>query len=83
MASSQGPKGDAWSGVSRRPDGVRRVESGSLHGLPVPEETEVDESLTRSRAESKSGGIKGLVEDDDDDRIDARNAASRLAQTTF
>ena len=81
LASSQGPKGDAWSGVQRRPDGVRRVESGGLAGLPVAEEPDMDESLGK-KAESK-GGNKGLVEDDDEDRVDARNAASRLAQTTF
>ncbi|KAF2674472.1 vacuolar protein sorting-associated protein [Microthyrium microscopicum] len=82
LASSQGPKGDAWSGVQRRPDGVRRVESGNLAGLPVPEEPDMEETLGRERSSSKSG-LKGLVEDDDEDRVDARNAASRLAQTTF
>jgi len=83
LASSQGPKGDAWSGVPRRPDGVRRSESGNMAGLPVPEEAEEEEIVGRKRSGSKSGGIKGLVEEDDEDRIDARNAASRLAQTTF
>jgi hypothetical protein len=82
LANSQGPKGDAWSGVARRPDGVRRVESSSLSGLPVSEEPDLDESLGRPKPENK-GSIKGLVEDDDEDRVDARNAASRLAQTTF
>lgn len=82
MASSQGPKGDAWSGVPRRPDGVRRSESGSLAGLPVPEEAEEEEAL-HARKRAESGSIQKLVEDDDEDRIDARNAASRLAQTTF
>jgi hypothetical protein len=83
LASSQGPKGDAWSGEQRRADGVRRTESGSVVSLPVPEEEEEDvEELTRKRGASKSS-LKGIVEDDDDDRVDARNAASRLAQTTF
>jgi hypothetical protein len=81
LASSQGPKGDSWSGVSRRPDGVRRSESGTMVGLPVPGEEEED-MLAREGAASK-GGLKGVVEDDDSDKIDARNAASRLAQTTF
>lgn len=80
LASSQGPKGDAWSGVSRRPDGVRRSESGNIAGLPAPEEEDED-ALGRERASSKTG-LKGS-EDDDGDKIDARNAASRLAQTTF
>jgi hypothetical protein len=82
LASSQGPKGDAWSGVSRRPDGVRRSDSG---GLPVSGEVEEEEILhKRGRGESTSlQGHHKIVEDDDEDRVDARNAASRLAQTTF
>ncbi|KAL5373412.1 hypothetical protein DPSP01_012714 [Paraphaeosphaeria sporulosa] len=82
MASSQGPKGDAWSGVPRRPgDGLNRSLSGSFPAIPgVQEEDEAgDEEGTtgRKRATSKAGA------DDDDDRIDAKNAASRLATTTF
>lgn len=92
MASSQGPKGDAWSGVPRRPDGLNRSISGShVGGLPgaVPEEEGEDESgeagaaAGRKRATSGASSLGKLAEDDDDDRIDARNAASRLAQTTF
>jgi hypothetical protein len=82
LAASQGPKGDAWSGVQRRPDGVRRIESGVASGLIVPEEPEFDEHFMKPPT-TRSGGLKGLVEDDDEDRVDARNAASRLAQTTF
>ena len=38
MAASQGPKGDAWSGVPRRPDGLNRSISGSfVGGQGVPE----------------------------------------------
>ncbi|ORY10756.1 vacuolar protein sorting-associated protein-like protein vps17 [Clohesyomyces aquaticus] len=84
LASSQGPKGDAWSGVPRRPDnGLNRSISGSIVGVPVEEEDEEeDETGTgRKRATSKAGSLKGVEEDDD--RIDARNAASRLATTTF
>lgn len=84
LASSQGPKGDAWSGVQRRPgDGLNRSLSGTLAG-PLPEEDEGEEEGTihgRKRATSKTGSQKGLEEDED--RIDARNAASRLATTTF
>ncbi|KAH3938811.1 protein sorting-associated protein 17 [Parastagonospora nodorum] len=85
LASSQGPKGDAWSGVQRRPgDGLNRSLSGTLAG-PLPEEDEEEdaEGAThgRKRAVSKTGSQKGLEEDED--RIDARNAASRLATTTF
>lgn len=89
MASSQGPKGDAWSGVPRRPDGLNRSISGSLPGA-VPEEGE-DVAAggedgakgARKRAVSGASSLGKLAEDEDDDRIDARNAASRLAQTTF
>ncbi|KAF2852640.1 vacuolar protein sorting-associated protein-like protein vps17 [Plenodomus tracheiphilus IPT5] len=84
MASSQGPKGDAWSGVPRRPgDGLNRSVSGSIVGpLPEVEEGEVGEvvgGVGRKRATSKAS----LKAEEDDDRIDAKNAASRLATTTF
>ncbi|KAH7125466.1 retromer complex subunit Vps17 [Dendryphion nanum] len=82
LASSQGPKGDAWSGVPRRPgDGLNRSMSGSLATVPVDEEDE-DETTPggRKRATSKSSVIVG---EEDEDRIDAKNAASRLATTTF
>ncbi|KAI6880769.1 vacuolar protein sorting-associated protein vps17 [Hortaea werneckii] len=99
MASSQGPKGDAWSGVPRRPDGLNRSISGSLGGAggagqpSVPEEGEAEDDATaggegmgrRKRASTSSSSLAKLAEEgeDDEDRIDARNAASRLAQTTF
>jgi hypothetical protein len=82
LASSQGPKGDAWSGVQRRPgDGLNRSLSGTL-AAPLAEEDEEEETIHgRKRATSKAGSQKGVEEDED--RIDARNAASRLATTTF
>ena len=93
MAASQGPKGDAWSGVPRRPDGLNRSISGSfVAGQSVPEEDneeveadggEEEGKKGRKRASTSSSGLKGVVEEEDDDRIDARNAASRLAQTGF
>lgn len=86
LASSQGPKGDAWSGVPRRPDGLNRSISGSFVApkLPVEEEGgEADASgKGRKRAASGAGSLGGVAEEDDD-RVDARNAASRLATTTF
>jgi hypothetical protein len=89
MASSQGPKGDAWSGVARRPDGLNRSVSGSLAGIPgVPEEGNGadgdgdDGPGGRKRATSSASSLS-KVQEEDDDRVDARNAASRLAQTTF
>ncbi len=82
LASSQGPKGDAWSGVPRRPDGLNRSISGSVGGLPgaVPEGEEGGEVEAPGGSAAAAGGLE---EDDDADRVDARNAASRLAQTTF
>ncbi|KAH9867910.1 hypothetical protein IAQ61_007214 [Plenodomus lingam] len=83
MASSQGPKGDAWSGVPRRPgDGLNRSVSGSLvGGLPEVDEGEEESVIGgRKRATSKASLLKA---EEDDDRIDAKNAASRLATTTF
>jgi hypothetical protein len=86
LANSQGPKGDAWSGVPRRTnDGLNRSMSGSFAGVPgVQEDEDEEEGGTggRKRAASKSGSLKGVAEEDED-RIDARNAASRLATTTF
>ncbi|KAF2788063.1 vacuolar protein sorting-associated protein Vps17 [Melanomma pulvis-pyrius CBS 109.77] len=88
LASSQGPKGDAWSGVPRRPgDGLNRSISGSLVTVPgISEEDEDDEdginTHGRKRAASKDGSLKGVTEEDED-RIDAKNAASRLAAATF
>ncbi|KAF1990931.1 vacuolar protein sorting-associated protein Vps17 [Aulographum hederae CBS 113979] len=87
MASSQGPKGDSWSGVPRRPgDGLNRSLSGSIVG-GVPEEDEEGEEegvsgKARKRAVSAVGGVS-KVESDDEGKVDARNAASMLAQTTF
>ncbi len=89
MAASQGPKGDAWSGVPRRPDGLNRSISGSVMGGPGAAEggeeaEDVNEVTGRKRAESQSSSLARLAEEDDDaDRVDARNAASRLAQTSF
>ncbi|KAK4624120.1 Vacuolar protein sorting-associated protein 17 [Fulvia fulva] len=85
MASSQGPKGDAWSGVPRRPDGLNRSISGSWPAVPEEGErsAETGDATGRRRATSGASSLGQLSEDDDDDRIDARNAASRLAQTTF
>ncbi|KAK2745759.1 Vacuolar protein sorting-associated protein 17 [Onygenales sp. PD_40] len=87
MAASQGPKGDAWSGVPRRGDSLSRSISGSFVS-PVRED-EDDEmngggsAKGRSRGLSGSGLIGALPEEEDDDRVDAKNAASRLATSTF
>ncbi|KAL6718726.1 Vacuolar protein sorting-associated protein 17 [Lecanora helva] len=87
MAASQGPRGDAWSGVPRRQDALERSVSG---GLPASVQEEGEEGVNgesgaggRKRAQSGAGSLKGVREEPDDDRVDARNAASRLATSTF
>ncbi|OBT41160.1 hypothetical protein VE00_09072 [Pseudogymnoascus sp. WSF 3629] len=82
LAASQGPKGDAWSGVPRRPDASRNVSSTIV---PAVDEETAEASAGRGRALSgdSSGGLAGVKEEEDDDRVDARNAASRLATSTF
>ncbi|KAH8667379.1 hypothetical protein BGZ60DRAFT_470231 [Tricladium varicosporioides] len=86
LAASQGPKGDAWSGVPRRPDGLNRSISGSFMSN-VPEDANGEDEQGPGRARALSGGsiggLKGVKEEDDEDRVDARNAASRLATSTF
>lgn len=81
LAASQGPKGDAWSGVPRRSDATSRTASvvGKLS-----DEGE-GENGKEPGAGKLGGGLANLVglEEDDEDRIDARNAASRLATSTF
>ncbi|KAH6660451.1 hypothetical protein BKA67DRAFT_511714 [Truncatella angustata] len=77
VAASQGPKGDAWSGVPRRSENLHRSISGSfMGGLPEEDDAEADKAATAGR------GLGG-VDEDDEDRVDARNAASRLATSTF
>ena len=84
MAASQGPKGDAWSGVPRRSDATSRSVSSSFMGK-VAEEGDGDEDQESASGKAGAGGHSGLTgpNEDDDDRIDARNAASRLATSTF
>lgn len=93
MAASQGPKGDAWSGVPRRSEGaLGRSVSGSLSGS-VDDGDDAGGVLGREgeqgaggRARALSGAagaLPGLAEEEDEDRVDARNAASRLAASTF
>lgn len=84
LAASQGPKGDSWSGAPRRSDAANRTMSGSYIGK-VPEEGEAEEGGRESSPSrlGSSGRLGPQDEGEDDDRIDARNAASRLATSTF
>jgi hypothetical protein len=83
VAASQGPKGDSWSGVPRRSDTLNRSAAGSIISS-VTEDGEGEDGQGQNR--SLSGGavaLPGVSEEDDEDRVDARNAASRLATSTF
>ena len=86
MAASQGPRGDAWSGVPRRPDGINRnITSSFPAGVPEEEEGTgegLDGSVEGGRKRAVSGA-ESVKAEEDDDRVDARNAASRLAASTF
>ncbi|KAJ5626807.1 hypothetical protein N7528_004234 [Penicillium herquei] len=79
ITSSQGPKGDSWSGVPRRTDSMGRSMSGSFAAPLLNEEEGEESGKGRVRSTSKVDSIA----EDDDDRLDARNAASRLATSTF
>ncbi|KAI1363006.1 hypothetical protein F5Y08DRAFT_329684 [Xylaria arbuscula] len=83
LAASQGPKGDAWSGVPRRTDSLSRSISGSIMA-GVNEEEDIGDKDKGVKAPAGAGAaMPGLPEEDDEDRVDARNAASRLATSTF
>lgn len=105
MASSQGPKGDAWSGLPRRSDALDRSMSGSFPAT-VPEESGGgmngggEDKVGGGRSGGGGGGaggggstghvravsnssLKSNKDEDDEDRVDAKNAASRLATSTF
>lgn len=90
LAASQGPKGDAWSGVPRRSDSLRTGSAsvaGSIMGSVNEEEGETDTgeqgARSRARSGSRAGSVLPGLAEDDEDRLDARNAASRLATSTF
>lgn len=84
MAASQGPRGDAWSGVPRRPDGLNRSISGSFVAPVGEEDGAHGDENSSGRVRALSGAsLKSVKEEDDDDRVDAKNAASRLATSTF
>lgn len=88
VAASQGPRGDAWSGAPR--SGASMRSSSVVPGLdggvsPVNGGPGV-EGVAKAGAAlpgiEEVSGAAGLGEDEDD-RLDAKNAASRLATSTF
>ncbi|KAK6532720.1 Vacuolar protein sorting-associated protein 17 [Arthrobotrys megalospora] len=81
LAASQGPRGDAWSGVSRsNGPGINRASAANMVLSPGSSATNGGGVV----AEEGKRVLKGVEEEaDDDDRVDARNAASRLAASTF
>lgn len=84
LAASQGPKGDAWSGVPRRTDTLNRNVAGSFVGGVAEERADGEgEEGAGGAGMGAAGGLPGVSEEDDEDRVDARNAASRLATSTF
>jgi hypothetical protein len=84
LAASQGPRGDAWSGVPRRGDSLSRSVSGSFVSTVPEDEEDLNGDGAKGRVRALSGGsMSGVPEEDDSDRVDARNAASRLATSTF
>lgn len=83
LASSQGPKGDAWSGVPRRNDSLSRSMSGSTVVVPVLADDAANGDGAGSGRTRALSGVGSIAEEDDEDKLDARNAASRLATSTF
>ncbi|KAK6335822.1 Vacuolar protein sorting-associated protein 17 [Orbilia blumenaviensis] len=82
LAASQGPRGDAWSGVSRsNGPGINRASAANMVLSPGSSVTNGGGGVV---ADEGKRVLKGVEEEaDDDDRVDARNAASRLAASTF
>ncbi|KAK6505778.1 Vacuolar protein sorting-associated protein 17 [Arthrobotrys musiformis] len=90
LAASQGPRGDAWSGVSRsNGPGINRASAANMVLSPGSSVTNGGVGVGGGgsggiAAEEGKRALKGVEEEaDDDDRVDARNAASRLAASTF
>lgn len=83
MASSQGPKGDSWSGVPRRNDNIGRSMSGSLTAPSLPDDEDEVTGQGSGKGRNRASSQVDSIAEEDADRLDARNAASRLATSTF
>lgn len=86
IAASQGPRGDAWSGAPRSAasmrsslvvpvlEGASPVNGGGVEGMGEKKKC----GATLPGIDEAVGGMA-----DEEDRLDAKNAASRLATSTF
>ncbi|OQD88067.1 hypothetical protein PENANT_c004G00367 [Penicillium antarcticum] len=83
MSSSQGPKGDSWSGVPRRNDNIGRSMSGSFTAPSLADDDDESNGQGSGKGRNRAPSQVGSIPEEDDDRLDARNAASRLATSTF
>lgn len=83
LAASQGPRGDAWSGVQRRGEGLSRSISGGFGVGLIAEGDEKEEGQVDRQRGGRAAVPVTVKENDDEDRVDAKNAASRLAASTF
>lgn len=82
LVSSQGPRGDAWSGLPRSTDSLSRSMSAAYLPGVRPDD---DRNSPRYRAGSKAldRHATAIAGDEEDSRIDAKNAVNRLATSTF
>jgi hypothetical protein len=73
--------------VPRRNDSLGRSISGSVSGSftapPAGEEEDEANGQGADKGRVRSTSQVGSIAEEDDDRLDARNAASRLATSTF
>ena len=70
--------------MPRRGDSLGRSVTGAFGGQSVKEVDEEEEVEEADGGRKRPGSARGkMKEDDDEDWIDARNAASRLAASTF
>ncbi|KAJ5795029.1 Retromer complex Vps17 [Penicillium paradoxum] len=83
MTSSQGPKGDSWSGVPRRSDNIGRSMSGSFTAPSLPDDDDEASAQVPGKGRNRASSQVESIAEEDDDRLDARNAANRLATSTF
>ena len=57
--------------------------SGSFVAPPLDDDEETNGSGSAKGRLRSASGVSSIAEEEDEDRLDARNAASRLATSTF